>query len=94
MSFVGPRPLLKQYLKYYTPEENRRHLLKPGITGLAQVNGRNQINWKQKFSYDIKYVDNISFLLDCKILIKTIIKVFLREGINSKGQVTMNEFKR
>ncbi len=94
MSFVGPRPLLERYLNYYTNEEKRRHDIKPGITGMAQVNGRNSINWDKKFKYDIYYVDNISFLLDIKILIKTILKVFIREGINAKGESTMSEFKR
>ncbi len=94
MSFVGPRPLLKRYLKYYTVEENRRHNIKPGITGMAQVNGRNTINWDQKFKYDVFYVDNVSFLLDIKIIIKSFIKVLSREGINAKGEATMSEFKR
>ena len=92
MSFIGPRPLLKEYLPLYNDEQKRRHNVKPGITGWAQVNGRNAISWKKKFEYDVYYVDNISFLLDMKILWITIIKVFKREGISQKGQATTEKF--
>ena len=81
MSFIGPRPLLLSYYPYYTPEENRRHDVLPGITGLAQINGRNLLNWDERLQLDIEYVDNISFQLDLKILFKTIEKVIKREGI-------------
>ncbi|MFT4804303.1 MAG: sugar transferase EpsL [Psychroserpens sp.] len=93
MSLVGPRPLLVRYLDRYTPEQARRHEVKPGITGWAQVNGRNAISWNEKFKYDIFYVDNQSFFLDLKILLLTIMKVVKREDINaSEGQITMSEF--
>ncbi|MBY0535082.1 MAG: sugar transferase [Chitinophagaceae bacterium] len=92
MSLVGPRPLLVEYLPLYTPEQNRRHEVKPGITGWAQVNGRNAISWDQKFTYDVWYVDNISFLLDIKIIFLTIKKVFKSEGISSQGHATMPFF--
>ena len=92
MSFIGPRPLLKEYLPLYNEEQKRRHNVKPGITGWAQVNGRNAISWKKKFEYDVYYVDNVSFLLDIKILWMTIIKVFKQEGISQKGHVTMEKF--
>lgn len=81
MSFIGPRPLLVRYLPYYTKEEMRRHNVRPGITGLAQVNGRNAISWKAKFAYDIEYVDNITFLGDVKIVLKTVQKVLKRSDI-------------
>lgn len=93
MSLVGPRPLLPEYLSLYDAVQRRRHELKPGITGWAQVNGRNAISWQQKFEYDVWYVDNISFLLDTKIVVLTIKKVFVSEGINSQGQVTTEAFK-
>jgi lipopolysaccharide/colanic/teichoic acid biosynthesis glycosyltransferase len=93
MSLVGPRPLLPEYLSLYDATQRRRHELKPGITGWAQVNGRNAISWQQKFEYDVWYVDNISFLLDIKIVVLTIKKVFISEGINSQGQVTTEAFK-
>jgi len=93
MSLVGPRPLLIQYLDRYTPEQARRHEVKPGITGWAQVNGRNTITWKQKFEYDVWYVDNQSLGLDLKILALTTWKILKREGINQPGQATMEEFK-
>ncbi|KAA6307423.1 putative sugar transferase EpsL [termite gut metagenome] len=83
MSLIGPRPLLVQYLPFYSKEQARRHEIRPGITGLAQVNGRNAISWKKKFELDIWYVDHISFLLDLKIMFMTIKKVFIREGISS-----------
>jgi len=93
MSLVGPRPLLVQYLPLYDENQNRRHEVRPGITGWAQVNGRNAISWQQKFDYDVWYVDNISFALDLKILFLTIKKVFVREGISADGHVTIEPFK-
>ena len=92
MSLVGPRPLLMQYLERYTPEQARRHEVKPGITGWAQVNGRNAISWKEKFALDVWYVDNCSLWLDVKILAMTLGKVFRREGISAEGEATMPEF--
>jgi len=92
MSSVGPRPLLPQYLGRYTPEQARRHEVIPGLTGWAQVNGRNAITWEEKFSLDVWYVDNRSFLLDLKILGMTAWKVLRREGISAQGEVTMQEF--
>lgn len=92
MSLVGPRPLLVQYVSRYTTEQARRHEVKPGITGWAQVNGRNAISWEEKFRLDVWYVDNRSFLLDLKILWMTVLKVFRREGISQQGQATMEEF--
>lgn len=92
MSFVGPRPLLIEYLELYTPEQSRRHDVKPGITGWAQVNGRNAISWKEKFRYDAEYVDKISFLLDLKILLLTVLKVIKKEGISQSGEATMEKF--
>ena len=86
MSFVGPRPLGLLYIPYYTDEERRRHNIRPGLTGLAQVRGRNNLSWEQKFSYDVEYVDNISFILDIKILFETLVKVFKREGIGQGEQ--------
>jgi len=94
MSLVGPRPLLIQYLDRYTPEQARRHEVKPGITGWAQVNGRNAISWDQKFALDVWYVDNRSMLLDMKIIALTIWKILKREGINQPGHATMEEFGR
>ena len=93
MSLVGPRPLLMQYLPRYNPEQAKRHNVKPGITGLAQVNGRNAISWEQKFKYDVEYVEKQSFLLDIKILWMTFINVLQRKGISADGHVTMEEFK-
>lgn len=93
MSLIGPRPLLVQYLDLYNSEQKRRHNERPGITGWAQVNGRNAISWKQKFEYDVWYIDNISFLLDFKILLLTVKKVFISEGISQDGQATMEAFK-
>ena len=92
MSLVGPRPLLMQYLECYTPEQARRHEVKPGITGWAQVNGRNAITWEEKFVLDVWYVDNWSFWLDIQILAMTVVKVFKREGISAEGEATMPEF--
>jgi len=93
MSLVGPRPLLVQYLPLYNTRQARRHEIRPGVTGWAQVNGRNAISWKQKFDYDVWYVDNLSFGLDAKIFFLTIKKVFIREGISQEGQATMEFFK-
>ena len=93
MSFIGPRPLLVEYLQHYTPYEMRRHDVKPGITGWAQVNGRNAISWEQKFELDIWYIDNVSFKLDLKIIFLTIINVLKSEGINSTSNLTMPRFK-
>lgn len=92
MSLVGPRPLLMKYLGRYTPEQARRHKVKPGITGWAQVNGRNAITWEEKFKLDVWYVDNRSLWLDIKIIAMTIWKILEREGINQPGQATMEEF--
>lgn len=92
MSLVGPRPLLMQYLERYTPEQARRHEVKPGITGWAQINGRNAITWEEKFVLDVWYVDNWSLWLDMKILAMTLVKVFRREGISAEGEATMPEF--
>lgn len=93
MSFIGPRPLLVEYLVLYSLVQNRRHELRPGITGWAQINGRNAISWKNKFEYDVWYVNNCSFILDCKIIAISIKKVFLAEDISANDNVTMNEFK-
>jgi len=92
MSMVGPRPLLMQYLNRYTPEQERRHEVRPGITGWAQVNGRNAITWEEKFKLDVWYVDNWSLWLDVKIIAMTVRKIIKREGINQAGQATMEEF--
>jgi sugar transferase EpsL len=92
MSLVGPRPLLVQYLPRYSPEQRRRHAVRPGITGWAQVNGRNAISWEQKFAHDVWYVDHQSLALDLRILFRTAKAVFVREGISAKGDATMPEF--
>ncbi len=92
MSLVGPRPLLMDYLPYFSDEQNRRHNVKPGITGWAQINGRNAINWDKKLELDVWYVDNQSFLLDLKILILTVYKVLRRDGINHDGEKFMPRF--
>jgi len=92
MSLVGPRPLLVEYLPLYNEHQKRRHEVKPGITGWAQVNGRNAISWQEKFDLDVWYVDHCSFGLDMKILWLTILKVFKREGINQAGQATVEKF--
>ncbi len=92
MSLVGPRPLLVRYLSRYTEKQARRHEVRPGFTGLAQVHGRNAISWEEKFDWDVQYVDNITFLGDCKIILDTIKTVLLREGISSATSVTMEEF--
>src|SRR5215475_785525 len=91
MSLVGPRPLLMKYLERYTPEQMRRHEVKPGITGLAQVHGRNTLSWEQKFALDLWYVENQSLWLDVQILILTVWKILKREGISQEGQATMEE---
>jgi lipopolysaccharide/colanic/teichoic acid biosynthesis glycosyltransferase len=93
MSLVGPRPLLMQYLERYTPEQARRHEVRPGITGWAQVNGRNALSWEEKFKLDVWYVEHVSFGLDVKILWLTLIKVLKREGISQEGHATMQEFQ-
>ena len=93
MSLIGPRPLLPEYLPLYNESQRRRHEVKPGITGWAQVNGRNAISWEQKFEYDVWYVKNISFVLDCKIVFLTIKKVIKREGITAENSVSAEAFK-
>jgi len=93
MAVVGPRPLLVKYLPLYNEEQKRRHSVRPGLTGLAQVNGRNAITWEQKFKYDVEYVDNITFIGDCKIVLQTALKVLQRKDISSQTSVTMEEFK-
>ena len=93
MSLVGPRPLLMQYLSRYTPEQAKRHNVKPGITGWAQVNGRNAISWEQKFKYDVEYIEKQSFALDIKVLWMTFLNVIQRKGISADGHLTMEEFK-
>jgi len=92
MSFVGPRPLLVEYLELYNEEQKKRHDVLPGITGLAQVNGRNAISWHEKFKYDVEYVKKQSFLFDLKIMFLTVMKVFKREGISQQGNATMEKF--
>lgn len=92
MAIVGPRPLLVDYLKYYNEEQKHRHDVRPGLTGLAQVNGRNSLTWEQKFEQDIEYIKKISFINDIKIILKTIAKVFKREGISQEGAATMERF--
>jgi undecaprenyl phosphate N,N'-diacetylbacillosamine 1-phosphate transferase len=93
MSLIGPRPLLVEYLTLYNSEQSKRHNVKPGITGWAQVNGRNAITWEQKFKYDVWYVNNLSLMLDIKIIWMTLIKVINSEGISQQGHVTMNKFE-
>lgn len=93
MSLVGPRPLLTQYLTRYTPEQTRRHNVRPGITGWAQVNGRNALSWEDKFKLDVEYVEKVSFLLDLTILWMTFLNVVQRKGISADGQATMEEFR-
>ncbi len=92
MSLIGPRPLLFKYIPLYSNEQRRRHLVRPGVTGLAQVNGRNAISWKRKFELDVQYVDNLSFLLDLHILFKTFLKVVKSDGVNADENVTMPPF--
>jgi len=93
MSLVGPRPLLMEYLPLYNPREFRRHEVRPGVTGWAQVNGRNSLSWQQKFEMDVWYVENRSFWLDLRILWMTVKKVLLRDGISAQGQATMEKFR-
>ena len=93
MSLIGPRPLLMQYLSLYNSKQKRRHEVRPGITGWAQINGRNAISWEKKFDLDVWYVENVSFALDLKIILKTIRKVFVSEGISAEGEATMAAFK-
>lgn len=92
MSFVGPRPLLMEYLPLYSPEQYRRHEVRPGVTGWAQINGRNSLSWEEKFKLDVWYVENRSLWLDIKILFLTVKKVLLRDGINADGEATMSKF--
>lgn len=92
MSLVGPRPLLVDYLKLYSKEQIRRHEMRPGITGLAQVNGRNSISWNEKFKLDVKYIDNYSLILDIKILFMTVFKVIKKDGISQEGNATVESF--
>jgi len=93
MSLVGPRPLLIAYLERYNKHQLRRHETRPGVTGWAQVNGRNAISWEEKFDYDVEYIDNCSFILDMKIIFLTIKKIFVKEGISQEGNATMEAFK-
>ncbi len=93
LSIVGPRPLLTKYLELYTPEQMRRHDVKPGITGWAQIHGRNAITWQEKFAYDLWYVDNWSLLLDLKIMLITVAKVITGQGVTQEDGVTMDEFR-
>lgn len=92
MALIGPRPLLTQYLPLYSLQQHRRHEVRPGITGWAQIHGRNTISWSQKFEYDVWYVDNISFFTDCKIILQTIKNVLMRKNINQKGNATIEPF--
>lgn len=92
MSLVGPRPLLMEYLPLYTPEQFRRHEVRPGVTGWAQINGRNALSWPEKFKLDVWYVDNQSFWLDMKIIFRTVKKVIIRDGISAEGEATMAKF--
>ena len=93
MSLIGPRPLLIEYLPLYSERQKKRHLVRPGISGWAQINGRNAISWEQKFEYDVWYVENLSFMIDVKIIFKTIIKLFKSEGISQSGSATVEPFK-
>jgi lipopolysaccharide/colanic/teichoic acid biosynthesis glycosyltransferase len=93
MSLVGPRPLLVEYMERYSSEQKRRHLVKPGITGWAQINGRNMVSWDERFIMDLWYVDHWNLFIDLKILLKTVIKVLRREGISAEGHATMPEFR-
>ncbi len=92
MSLIGPRPLLVEYLERYSEEQKRRHEVRPGVTGWAQVNGRNAISWEEKFKYDVEYVDKLNFLLDMKIVFLTIKKIVVKEGISQEGNATMEKF--
>jgi undecaprenyl phosphate N,N'-diacetylbacillosamine 1-phosphate transferase len=93
MSFVGPRPLLVEYLPLYSEEQRIRHKIRPGITGLAQICGRNQLSWDHKFKLDIFYVENYSFLMDLRILFITLFKVLIRHGVNAEGEATVKKFE-
>ena len=93
MSIIGPRPLLIEYLPLYNEKQKHRHDVRPGLSGLAQVNGRNAISWDEKFDYDVEYVESISFLLDVKLIVQTFFKVFRREGVNKSENITMDKFK-
>lgn len=93
MSIVGPRPLLVEYLELYDEKQKHRHNVRPGLTGLAQISGRNSITWEEKFEEDIQYINKITFIVDVKIILKTILKVFKREGIAQEGNATMEKFK-
>ena len=93
MSLVGPRPLLMEYLEHYSPEQKRRHEVRPGITGWAQINGRNELDWEQRFALDVWYVDHCSLWLDVSILARTFFKVIRRDGISAEGHATMPKFK-
>lgn len=93
MSIVGPRPLLAEYLPLYNEEQKHRHDVRPGLTGLAQISGRNAIEWEEKFKEDIEYVNNITFIQDTKIILKTFVKVFKKDGINQEGNATMRKFE-
>ncbi|MGG1573179.1 sugar transferase [Fictibacillus sp. NRS-1165] len=93
MSIIGPRPLLVEYLPLYNDYQIRRHLVRPGLSGLAQVNGRNLITWEEKFKFDVEYVEKLSFKMDVVLVLRTILKVFIREGINSSDNITMEKFK-
>lgn len=92
MSIVGPRPLLMQYLERYTPEQSRRHAVRPGLTGLAQVSGRNALSWEDKFARDVEYVDHNSLTVDLRIIARTVVQVLRRDGISAEGEATMSEF--
>ena len=92
MSLVGPRPLLMEYVSFYSPEQSRRHALRPGVSGWAQVNGRNAISWEEKFKLDVWYVDNRSFWIDIKVIFLTLKKVIVRDGISADGEATMSKF--
>ena len=94
MSVIGPRPLVPQYLPYYTEEEKHRHDVRPGLSGLAQINGRNTLNWEGRFAYDLKYVKNISFMLDVSIVLKTLLKVVKRSDIQVRGTTKMMDFDK
>jgi lipopolysaccharide/colanic/teichoic acid biosynthesis glycosyltransferase len=93
MSLIGPRPLLVEYLKLYNSEQKKRHKVRPGITGWAQINGRNTISWDEKFKYDVWYVENVNFWLDLKIMFKTVLKVLKSADIHTGKKMTMNRFK-
>ncbi len=93
MSLIGPRPLLVEYLPLYTPRQTKRHDVRPGLTGWAQINGRNAISWEKKFELDVWYTENLTFWLDCRILVKTVLAIIRREGISALGEATMPVFK-